>query len=172
MRTRPPRLLVGFVGTTLALLGAASILRVTDHPWLLPSLGGSCVILLGMPRGVMAQPRSFLGGHLLATMTGLIFRFGHQTLGGPMEVPVEVWAAASVGAALALMAATRTIHSPAGANPLVVFAEAADWRFLLTPLLPGLAVLFLIAWLANNLPRPWGAGPWPRFTRPRVRGSP
>ena len=61
------------------------------------------------------------------------------------------------------MAATRTIHSPAGANPIVVFAEAADWRFLVAPLLPGLAVLFLVAWLANNLPRPWGAGPWPRF---------
>ena len=76
---------------------------------------------------------------------------------------MEFWAAASVGAALAAMAATRTIHSPAGANPIVVFAEAADWRFLVAPLLPGLAVLFLIAWLANNLPRPWGAGPWPRF---------
>ncbi|MDN3563755.1 HPP family protein [Paeniroseomonas aquatica] len=167
MRTRPPRLLVGFAGTTLALLGAAAILRVTDHPWLLPSLGGSCVILLGMPRGVMAQPRSFLGGHLLATMVGLAFRLGCQGLGGP----VELWAAASVGAALALMAATRTIHSPAGANPIVVFAEAADWKFLLAPLLPGLAVLFLIAWVANNLPSPWGAGPWPRFTRPRSRGS-
>lgn len=159
MRTPPARLLVGFLGTSLALLGAAAVLRWTDHPWLLPSLGGSCIILLGMPRGVMAQPRSFIGGHLLASIVGLVFRAGHLALGGP----VELWVAASVGAALAAMAATRTIHSPAGANPIVVFAEAADWRFLVAPLLPGLAVLFLVAWLANNLPRPWGAGPWPRF---------
>ena len=135
------------------------MLRLTDHPWLLPSLGGSCVILLGMPRGLMAQPRSFLGGHVLAPLVGIGFRIGHTALGGPEMA----WAAAAVGAALAVMAATRTIHSPAGANPLVVFAEQADWGFLLAPLLPGLAVLFAVAFAANNLPRPWGSGPWPRF---------
>lgn len=160
-RRRPPvqRLFAGFAGATLALLGCVALLRLTDHPWLLPSLGGSCVILFGMARGVMAQPRSFLGGHVLATLVGLGFRAGHQALGGP----IELWAAAAVGAALTAMAATRTIHSPAGANPLVVFAEQAGPGFLFAPLLPGLAVLFATAWAVNNLPRPWGAGPWPRF---------
>ena len=98
----------------------------------------------------MAQPRSFLGGHLLATLVGLGFRLGHVGLGGP----VELWAAAAVGAALAAMAATRTIHSPAGANPLVVFAEQAGPGFLVAPLLPGLGVLFAVAFLVNNLARP------------------
>jgi CBS-domain-containing membrane protein len=158
MRTPPQRLLIGFAGTTAALLACLGFLHMTDHPWLLPSLGGSCVILFGMPRGAMAQPRSFLGGHLLATATGLVFHAGHAAFGGN----VEVWAAAAVGAALAGMAATRSIHSPAGANPIVVFAERADWTFLLAPLLPGLLVLFLVALALNNLPRPWGAGPWPR----------
>lgn len=164
MRTPPQRLLVGFLGTTLALLGAVELLRWTDHPWLLPSLGGSCVILFGMPRGGMAQPRSFLGGHVLASLVGLAFRQGWLLLGGPKEV----WATGAVGGALALMAATRTIHSPAGANPLVVFAEEADWDFLLAPLLPGLGVLFAVAFAANNLARPWGAGPWPRFRNRRA----
>ncbi|MFC7475737.1 HPP family protein [Dankookia sp. GCM10030260] len=160
-RRRPPpqRLLAGFLGTTCALLGCVALLRLTEHPWLLPSLGGSCVILFGMARGVMAQPRSFLGGHVLATLVGLACRFGYVTFGGP----IELWGAAAVGAALTVMAATRTIHSPAGANPIVVFAEQAGPGFLLAPLLPGLAVLFAAAYLVNNLPRPWGAGPWPRF---------
>jgi hypothetical protein len=39
------RLLAGFAGTILALLGCVGLLRLTDHPWLLSSLGGSCVIL-------------------------------------------------------------------------------------------------------------------------------
>jgi len=167
MRTPPQRLLVGFSGTTAALFGCAALLHLTAHPWLLPSFGGSCVILFGMPRGAMAQPRSFVGGHLLATATGLAFRWGWLTFGGP----VELWGAAAVGTALALMAATRTIHSPAGANPVVVFAEGAGWKFLLAPLLPGMLVLFALAFTLNNLPRPWGAGPWPRFL-PHRRASP
>ena len=164
MRTPPQRLLVGFAGTTAALLACVGLLHLTTHPWLLPSLGGSCVILFGMPRGPMAQPRSFLGGHLLASAVGLVFHAGYVAFGGP----IEAWAAAAVGAALAGMAATRSIHSPAGANPIVVFAEGADWTFLVTPLLPGLAVLFAFAFVLNNLPRPWGAGPWPRFLPRRL----
>jgi hypothetical protein len=39
--------------------------------------------------------------------------------------------------------------------------------FILSPLLPGLVTVFLFALLANNLPRPWGAGPWPRFMQAR-----
>jgi CBS-domain-containing membrane protein len=112
-----------------------------------------------MSRGIMAQPRSFVGGHVLATLVGLGMRGLSLWLGGPREV----WAAAAVAVALSVMALTRTIHSPAGANPLVVFAEGADWHFLLSPLLPGLALLFGVAAVANNLPGPWGVPPWPRF---------
>ena len=165
---RPPqRLLAGFLGTTLALLSCVGLLRWTEHPWLLPSLGGSCVILFGMARGVMAQPRSSSAGTCWRRWSGWASASA-MTIGGP----IELWAAAAVGAALTVMAATRTIHSPAGANPLVVFAEQAGPGFLLAPLLPGLAVLFGIAFLVNNRARPWGAGPWPRFREasPRRRG--
>ncbi len=155
------------MGPAAALLVANGVLSFTRHPWLLPSLGGSCVILFGMARGIMAQPRSFLGGHLISTCTGLVFHLGYETFGGSLAI----WIAFAVGAALALMAITRTIHSPAGANPVVVFAEDADWSFLLSPLIPGLAVLFMVAFALNNMPRPWGAGPWPRFLGTRRHAS-
>jgi CBS-domain-containing membrane protein len=72
------------------------VLRLTDHPWLLPLLGGSCVILLGMPRGLMAQLRSLLGGHLLATTAGLVFRagylgFGARSRSGAPPRPARHW---------------------------------------------------------------------------------
>jgi CBS-domain-containing membrane protein len=134
----------------LALLSADALLALTPHPWLLASLGGSSVILLGMPRGSMAQPRSFLGGHLLSTAVALTMHALARRLGGP----VEMWAACAVAAAL------------------VVFAEDASWWFLLAPLLLGLVILFGIALAANNLPRPWGAGPWltPTTDKPRCVG--
>lgn len=165
MKPPPPRrIAVQILATAGALLLANAALSFTHYPWLLPSLGGSCVILFGMPRGAMAQPRSFIGGHLLATVVGLVFRLSYETAGGS----IAIWVAFAVGTALAAMAVTRTIHSPAGANPVVVFAEEADWLFLLSPLLPGLATLFLVAFAVNNLPRPWGAGPWPRFQPARM----
>jgi CBS-domain-containing membrane protein len=160
----PARLLVQITATMAALLATHAVLSFTEHPWLLPSLGGSCVILLGMPRGIMAQPRSFFGGHVLATCMGLLCRLCDENLGGP----VAFWLALAVGLALAGMALTRTIHSPAGANPVVAFAEEASLGFILSPLLPGLVTVFLMALLANNLPRPWGAGPWPRLLAARL----
>ncbi|WP_137124798.1 HPP family protein [Roseomonas sp. HF4] len=168
MKPPPPRLLVQVLGAAMALLLAHAALSFTEHPWLLPSLGGSCVILFGMPRSLMAQPRSFLGGHLVATVVGLMMRTAYDLAGGPLEI----WLALAVGLALAAMAVTRTIHSPAGANPVVVFVEAARWEFLASPLLPGLAMLFLVAFAANNLPRPWGVGPWPRRIRWRRADEP
>lgn len=157
-RRRWRRSLVQVLATLAALMLTHQLLLATEHPWLLPSFGGSCVILFGMPRGAMAQPRSLVVGHLLATGVGVLARLGWSALGGePM-----LWAAAAVGVALALMALTRTIHSPAGANPLVVFAEQAGPGFLLVPLLPGLLALAMVAACANNLPGAWGAGGWPR----------
>jgi CBS-domain-containing membrane protein len=114
-----------------------------------------------MPRGAMAQPRSFVGGHLLATLVGLVALTAWRRLGGAPEI----WAAAAVGGSLAVMMATRTIHSPAGANPLMVFAEQADWSFLLARVVPGLVVVFCVALLANNLRAPWGVPRWPRRMR-------
>ena len=107
MKPPPPsRLLVQVIATVVALLATHAALSFTQHPWLLPSLGGSCVILLGMPRGIMAQPRSFFGGHLLSTTIGIICRIGHASLGGP----IAFWLALAVGLALAAMALTRSIR--------------------------------------------------------------
>jgi CBS-domain-containing membrane protein len=140
-----------WIGTAAALGVTAVLLHWTGHPWLLASFGGSCVILFGMPLTEMAQPRSFIGGHVLASVVGITFlRFGLMRFGGSSEL----WAIAAVATALVLMMMTRTIHSPAGANPLVVFAEHADWIFLLAPLLIGLVILFVTAYIVNNRTAP------------------
>lgn len=136
-----------WLAVILALGSTGIALAFTDHPWFLPPLGGSCVILFGMPDSDMAQPRSFLGGHLIATLTGLVFlHFGQQFFGGSETA----WMIAAVATALVLMMATRTIHSPAGANPIVVFYEHAGWSFLLAPVAIGLMLLLLTALLFNN----------------------
>jgi CBS-domain-containing membrane protein len=145
---RTTEIALAWLGTVVALGATLLLLEMTGRSWLLASFGGSCVILFGMVDSEMAQPRSFVGGHLVATLTGLaVLRLGYLPFGGPSEV----WIVAAVATALALMMLTRTIHSPAGANPIIVFAEGADWQFMVVPLALGLAMLLLTALIVNNV---------------------
>ena len=159
MRRRAVEFVWAWVSVTLALGLAVFLVHYTDHPWLVASLGGSCVILFGMPDSEMAQPRSLLGGHVISTITGLVFlKYGFSTFGGSSQL----WMIAAVATSLVLMMATRTIHSPAGANPIVVFLEGAGWNFLASPLLLGLAVLLVAALIVNNAAPIAGRARYPR----------
>jgi CBS-domain-containing membrane protein len=125
-------------------MGVALVMLDLERvPYLLASLGGSCVILFAIPDNVMAQPRSFIGGHLVGTTVGLIF---NHAFGG-----ATFTMACAVGAAIVLMMVTDTIHSPAGADPIIVMAANPGWSFLAAPLALGLAILFVGAILYHRL---------------------
>jgi CBS-domain-containing membrane protein len=61
--------------------------------------------------------------------------------------------ALAVGTAIALMQLTRTVHPPAGSNPVIVMLTLPAWNFLLTPTLIGALILVVVAVLFNNIPR-------------------
>ena len=114
--------------------------------------GASSVLAFGLPESPLAQPRSIIGGHLVASLTGvLVLCF----LGDGW------WAAGlAVGLSLFFMQLTRTVHAPAGADPLVVLSSHAGFGFLLTPVLAGSLIIVLVALGVNNLtgksyPRYW-----------------
>ena len=125
----------GMCALTLAL--ALTFLDLVQIPWLLASLGGSCVIVFGMPESPMAQPRSLLGGHAIGSIVGLA---AGAVLGdGPLAMAV------ATATALVLMMLTDSVHSPAGADPMIVMAGHAGATFLIAPLAAGLAVIFIAA---------------------------
>lgn len=138
-----------WLGAAIALATCVVLLNLTEHPTLLASLGGSCVIVFGMRESDMAQPRSLFGGHIIATLTGLVCLHLWRTVGGGSEI----WMVIAVATALALMMATRTIHSPAGANPIVIFLEGASWGFIVAPVLVGLVIVFATGLVVHNLDR-------------------
>jgi CBS-domain-containing membrane protein len=131
----------GFIAIgALALLGPS--LSVT---LLLGSFGASCVLLFGYPDAPFAQPANVVLGHLFCTVIGI----AALQLLGPSP-----WALAfAVGLAIAVMMATRTVHPPAGSNPVIVFLGHAGWNFLLFPVVSGAVLLVLIAWIYNNATR-------------------
>lgn len=146
--------------SSLSLIGAFAAIAVTawlsdvsGASWLMAPFGASCVLAFGLPDSPLAQPRSIIGGHLISTLIGLIVL---QFLGNSW------WSEAlAVGLALTAMQQTRTVHAPAGANPLVVMATNPGYGFLITPVLIGTLVIVGVALCINNLrdrrsyPRYW-----------------
>ncbi len=142
---RPPyrQILWSWMGGFIGIAATGYLSLIAQTPLLIAPFGATCVLAFGVPDSPLAQPRNIIGGHLLSTLIGLICLqiFGHQW-----------WAMAiAVATAIAGMQWTRTVHPPAGADPLVVMLTGASWNFLLTPVLLGSIILAVCAVLFNNL---------------------
>lgn len=133
-------------GAALA-IGLVAFLAARMHqPLLLGSLGASCVFLFGLPEAPFSQPRNVIAGHVLSSLVGLVClkAFGPQP-----------WALGlALGLAVIGMFASRTVHAPAGSNPVIVFMTQPDWSFLLAPTLLGAGGVVLVALVFNNAVHP------------------
>jgi CBS-domain-containing membrane protein len=114
-----------------------------DYPLMVVPFATSIVLVMGMPQAPPAQPRALIGGHLVATLAGLVV----VKLAGPTP-----WAAAlAVGLAMAAMQATETFHPPAGIDALIVVTYGLSWGFLLVPVAAGAIMLTLGAYAWHNV---------------------
>lgn len=104
---------------------------------LVGALGGSAVIAFGMPESAMAKARSLFGGHAVACGAGIAVT---------SILPESPWVGAiAVGCALGLMRLTATVHSPAGADPLLIAVTHGTWGRPTIVLIAGLSIIFLLA---------------------------
>ncbi len=137
----PPRaparqIALAWLGGFLAIGSIALSADLLSASLLLGSFGASCVLVFGFPDLPFSQPRNVLLGP-------------------------GVWSLAiAVGSAIALMMLTRSVHPPAGSNPVIIFLTQPGWSFLLFPTLSGALILILVALLYNNATRP---GRYPKY---------
>ncbi|MGG4774930.1 HPP family protein [Paenalcaligenes sp. Me52] len=133
---------ISSVGAALAIAITGWLSVLSGTPWLMAPFGASCVLAFGVPDSPLAQPRAIVGGHLVATAVGLLV----------LWLVGDGWLAAalSVGLALAAMQLTRTVHAPAGADPLIVIAAHTSISYLISPVLLGSLVIVIIAYFVNN----------------------
>jgi CBS-domain-containing membrane protein len=133
----------GFIGGFTTIIILVFLTSLTSTPWLIASFGASCVLAFSVWNSPLSQPRNIIGGHFISTLVGLIV---YHLLGN------EPWSLAlGVGVAISLMIATKTIHPPAGADPIIVIFGACTWDYLFTPVLTGSIIIVLMALLINNL---------------------
>jgi CBS-domain-containing membrane protein len=111
----------------------------------------SIVLVMGTPEAAPAQPRALVGGHVVATLAGLVV----VKLAGPAP-----WAAAfAVGLAMAAMHLTGTFHPQAGIDALIVVVSGLSWSFLLAPVAAGAVLLALCALVWHRVV---GRTAWPQ----------
>jgi CBS-domain-containing membrane protein len=153
----PPRaagkaVALAFFGGFLAIAVIALLAQSLNVALVLGSFGASCVLVFGYPDVPFSQPRNVIIGHVLSTVIGLVFAH----LCGP-----HWWSVAlAVGSAIAAMMLTRTVHPPAGSNPVIVFLMQPGWGFALFPTLSGAVILVLVALFYHNLTR---EARWPKY---------
>lgn len=149
-------ILMAGIGGMIAISIAALMSARLDQLLVLGSFGASCVILFAYPDVPFAQPRNVIGGHFLSSLIGLLVV---SLLGTPW------WALGiAVGLAIVAMMFTRTVHPPAGSNPVIVWLAAShgqfDWQFLWFPTLFGAIIMTIVALVYNNLTR---EGKYPKY---------
>jgi CBS-domain-containing membrane protein len=112
-------------------------------PFLLASLGGSAVFLFGLTRVPAAQPRALFGGHLGAALMGIIC---YQCFGDALWV----YTLAMV-LTLGYMLLTRSVHPPAGANPLIMIAGHASFGALWHTVFIGVLTMAAVAFVWSRV---------------------
>jgi CBS-domain-containing membrane protein len=142
---------VAGLGAALAIGGMEWLSIASRTPLVLIPFATSIVLVIGSPEAEPAQPRALIGGHLVATLVGLVV----LQVTGP-----HGWAAAAgVGLAVLAMYVTGSFHPPAGINPLLVISNNLSWSFLLAPVLAGVVLLTAFAYVWHRWIR---RRPWPR----------
>lgn len=132
------------LGGAVAIATVAWLSQVTGSLLLMAPFGATCVLLFSAPNNPLSQPANVIGGHMISTAIGLLLQ---------SFLPGQWWALGlAVGLAIAVMAALRVTHPPAGADPLVVFFDNPGWEYLGFPVALGSLALVAIAWLFHAIP--------------------
>lgn len=138
-----------FVGIGLIAFCQTYVLPNEDSVFLIGSFGASSVLIYGAIQSPLAQPRNLIGGHLISAIIGVtVYKF----------VPDIIWLTAPLAVALSivLMQVTKTLHPPGGATALIAVigsekVKALGYFYVLSPVLTGCLILFIVALLFNNI---------------------
>lgn len=133
-----------FIAAFLGILIVSYIGYETEYFPLFAPFGASAVLLYGAPAAPFSQPRSLIGGHLIAAVVGVIT----VNLFGANFIAV----AFSVALTIVLTLIAKAVHPPAGATAfLAVTSSGGEFMWIFKPVLFGAFILLLVALVINNI---------------------
>jgi CBS-domain-containing membrane protein len=136
------RLLWVLVGSTVAISLALYITQVSS-PLFLASLGGTTLFLFALSTAPAAQPRAVFGAHLISSFVGVV---AFQLFGDALWVMV-----AAVAITIGILLLTRTVHPPAGANPLIMIQAHASFTHIWLTVLLGVVIISVVAFVWSRI---------------------
>lgn len=142
-----------FVGAFVGIFIIAFIQSLHFPPleniFLIGSFGASSVLVYGAIQSPLAQPRNLIGGHVVSAIAGVTVA---------QLLPDIIWLTAPLAVALSIvcMQHTRTLHPPGGATALIAVSSGTKissmgYWYVLSPVLSGCLILFLVALIFNNI---------------------
>ena len=111
--------------------------------WLITPFGESMVLVMAVHESPLAHPKNVFFGHIISAFSGVFI----YTILGFSFFSVGL----GVGLAIFLMMATKTVHPPAGANPIIAILGAKGVGFIMIPVAAGAAFIVLFAIIYNQL---------------------
>ena len=137
-------ILISSLGAFLCMFLIAYFNSVDEtNIWLIPPFGASLVLVMSVNDSPLAQPRNVFFGHILSASSGV---FLYYLLGNS---PISISLALSL--AIILMMITKTIHPPAGANPIIAILGAKSFEFVIMPGATGALFIVIFAFVYNKI---------------------
>ena len=116
--------LISAFGAFLCISTLAYInLQDPNNLWLIPPFGASMVLVMAAHESPLAHPKNILFGHIFSALSGVVI---FSILGSSF-----ISLGLAVGLAIFLMMTTKTVHPPAGANPIIAILGAKDIGFII-----------------------------------------
>lgn len=152
-----------FIGIGIIAFIQSFYLSKVENVFLIGSFGATCVLIYGAIQSPLAQPRNLIGGHVLSAIIGVtIAKF----------LPDIIWLTAplAVSTSIVLMQYTKTLHPPGGATALIAIIgtekiKTLGYLYVLSPVLSGTLILFVVALLINNITKHRSYPTNKKFTR-------
>ncbi len=136
--------LISALGAFLCISLIAFINSYDDfNIWLIPPFGATMVLVMAVHESPLAQPKNIFFGHILSALSGVLIYFflGMSFLSIGLAVAISVWA----------MMITKTIHPPAGANPIIAILGGKGLSFILLPVATGALIIIIFAMIYNKI---------------------
>ena len=144
LNNKNKNILISSFGSFLCMFFIAYINSLdSSNIWLIPPFGASLVLVMAVQDSPLAQTSNVFFGHIFSALSGVIMFY---FLGvSPLSISL------GMAFAILIMMLTKTIHPPAGANPVIAILGAKTFEFVIIPVAIGASFIVIFAYIYNKV---------------------